>query len=112
MRFLSTLLVLPLLFASAPSVTGQQEPQLSATSGARIEVHRGGEELLLSIEARQISAEALMRGIARKLNLELTGFELVGRDALIDAYLHEQPVKDAIRWKWDCRACHAGGLSK
>lgn len=90
--------LLPLLLVSALPATGSQQPQLTAASGARIEVQRGGEELLLSIEARQISAEVLMQGIARKLNLELSGFELIDRDPLVDAYLHDQPFKDAIRW--------------
>jgi len=86
------------LEALSLQATGNQEPQLTAAAGARIEVHRGGEELLLSIEARQISAEVLMQGIAHKLNLEVSGFELIDREPLIDAYLHEQPFRDAIRW--------------
>jgi len=98
MRAFHILLSLPLLFGSALSASARQEPQLTASTGVHIEVHRGGEELRLTIEARQIPAETLMKGIARKMSLELTGFELIAREARIDAFLHDLPFKDAIRW--------------
>lgn len=91
------LLLLPFLALDARA---QDNFQLTDDRSMSVEVIWGDDgELLMSVEARDVSAEALMGLIARRLRItHVVGFDQIDGDPRVSAQLVERPAHQALRW--------------
>jgi len=96
---LQALLLCAVQVAGASPDRGPSSPQVQPASGVAVEVEYDEEgATLLSIQARDVSVHALLDLVARRLRVELTGFDLIVRDPKVSAYLVRRPYRDALRW--------------
>jgi hypothetical protein len=92
--------LLLLLALFAPSARAQDALQLTDDRGMLVDVTWGDDgELLLSVEARDVSAEALVGLVASRLRIgHVEGFEEVDGHPRVSAHLVERPAHQALRW--------------
>ena len=98
MRSLLASLGLIWALCTAPSLA-QDSPHVAPATGMTVETgYTEDGAALLTVKAREVSVEKLVRLIAQRLSIDVRGFEAIDRDPKVTVNLVDRPWRDAVRW--------------